>query len=457
MHSWYHRLGVFSAALLIGAVGVPTPPVVAQQASGEASQAPAASENAFDAQKIFNTRIAGEAKEFPALTATHAILIDGNSLATLGEKNGTQGARMASTTKVMTVLLGIEARDQGLVGPTVTVSPNAVAAAAPTDSATLKLQAGQQVAFDDLLAATLISSGNDGAVAIAEHVAGSEAAFVQKMNERAAQLGLTSTHFLNASGFTDDQNHHISPLDLAVLGMTGMNHPDFARWAQAKTLNLETLGAVTNRNELIGTYNGTTGIKTGFTNAAGQCLVASVERDGRILYAVVLGAKDRVADMTKLFDYGFDAFSRKPATEAGEPVATYTWTRGEVEAIARKELAVTVPSGTQVMRQVQWTSNVSLPVTAGTELGIANLVVNGQVVDSSPLVAQSTVEPTQDDGPGAIIGDALLGFARIARSTQQQDIEALGPGATSPGGAASTTNGVSESGQKANTEANSSS
>lgn len=364
---------------------------------------------------------------------------------------------MASTTKVMTVLLGIEARDQGLVGPVVTVSPNAVAAAAPTDSATLKLQAGQQVAFDDLLAATLISSGNDGAVAIAEHVAGSEAAFVQKMNERAQQLGLTSTNFLNASGFTDDQAHHISPLDLAVLGMTAMNHPDFARWAQAKTLNLETVGAVTNRNELLGTYTGTTGIKTGFTNAAGQCLVASVERDGRVLYAVVLGAKDRVADMTKLFDYGFDAFSRKPATEAGEPVATYTWTRGEVEAIARKELVVTVPTGTQVMRQVQWTSNVSLPISAGTELGIANLIVNGQVVDSSPLVAQSPVEPAQEDGPGAIIGDALLGFARIARSTQQEDIEALGPGATGQGGAASPTYGLSESDQKANAEANSSS
>ena len=426
MHQWYHRLGVATTALaLAGLTLTGGIPVVAQSTTPEPQPSATAANNTLDAQRLFSTRIQGEAKEFPQLSASHAIIIDADAMATLGEKNGTQAARMASTTKVMTVLLGLEARDQGQVGPIVTISPNAVAAASAADSATLKLQAGQQVALDDLLAATLISSGNDGAVAIAEHVAGSEAAFVQRMNTRASELGLSASRFLNASGFTDDEGHHTSPLDLAVLGMTAMQHPDFARWAQAKTLQLETVGTVTNRNELLGTYRGVTGIKTGFTNAAGQCLVASATRDGRTIYAVVLGSKDRVADTTKLFDYAFDAYHRTPATQAGEPVGSYTWTRGEVDAIARKELAVTVPEGTPVNRQIQWTANVALPVTAGTELGIANLIVNGQVVDSSPVVAQSPVEPNHDDGPGAIIGDALLGYARIAKGTQQVDVTTI--------------------------------
>ncbi|WP_336250030.1 D-alanyl-D-alanine carboxypeptidase family protein [Stomatohabitans albus] len=431
---WKQRSSLVATAVLVAVLSVPG--AVPGHAQGTTTSEPQASvgapANPFDPGAIFRTRINGEARPFPEISATNAILIDGNAMATLGEKNGQQEARMASTTKVMTILLGIEARDQGLVGPTVTISPNAVAAAASSDSATLKLQAGQQVAFDDLLAATLMASGNDGAVAIAEHVAGSEAAFVQRMNERAAQLGLTQTRYLNASGFTDDPGHHTSPLDLAVLGMVAMSHPDFARWAQAQTLDLETLGSVSNRNELLGSYLGVTGIKTGFTNAAGQCLVASAERDGRVLYAVVLGSKDRVADMTKLFDYGFNDFSRRPATEAGEPVGTFTWTRGDVEAIARKELAVTVPAGTTLMRQIVWNSNISLPVTAGTELGTANLILDGQILDSAPVVAQSPVEPTQGDGPGAIIGDALLGYARVAQSTQSVDVAALTAAAIKP-------------------------
>lgn len=435
MHKVNHRVGALIAACLMA--GAMTPVALPGHAQQSGTPEPPASaqatpEKLIDPQQVFRTRIIGESREFPQLSATNAILIDGNSMATLGEKNGTQEARMASTTKVMTILLGIEARNNGLVGPVATISPNAVAAAASADSATLKLQAGQQVPFDDLLAATLIASGNDGAVAIAEHVAGSEAAFVMKMNERAAQLGLANTKFMNASGFTDDQGHHTSPLDLVVLGMTAMTHPDFARWAQAKSLSFESLGTVTNRNELIGSYAGATGIKTGFTNAAGQCLVASAERDGRTLYAVVLGSKDRVADATKLFDYGFNDFSRRPATEAGESVGTFYWTRGEVEAIARKELAVTVPAGTQVMRNIKWNPNISLPVTAGTELGMASLIVNGQVLDTAPVVAQTPVDPVQDDGPGAIIGDALLGYARVVRSTQSADVAGLTAAAIAP-------------------------
>lgn len=415
-------VGILATLTLLasGVVMIPTP----GHAQSEPSEPGVVTPAGINPQTLFSTRLVGEPVPFPEVGAQGAIVIDGDAMATLGEKNANTPLRMASTTKIMTVLLGLEARDAGKVGSTVTVTTNAVAAAAPEGSATLKLQAGQTLPFDDLMAATLLASGNDGAVAIAEHVAGSEAAFVQMMNARAAQMGLTGTQFLNASGFTDDPNHHSTPLDLAVLGREAMQHPDFARWAQAKQLSFDGLGTLSNRNEMLTSYSGTTGIKTGYTALAGQCLVASATRDGRTIYAVVLGAKDRVADMTKLFDYAFSAHRRDPVTEAGRPLANYVWTRGVVEAIPRKHMAVTVAAGATVQRQIIWNPSVTLPVTAGTELGVAKLVIGDQVLDETPVVALTNVEPAQEDGPGAVIGDALLGLTRAVQSTQ---LTGIGP------------------------------
>ena len=264
-------------------------------------------------QIVADTVVPGPRPTAPTLTATGAVLFDpadGVILAGLDER---VGRPMASTTKIMTVLLALEVLQSGSVAPDVTVSANAAATGQLPGVATLGLREGDVVPLRDLLAADLLQSGNDGAVAIAEHISGSETAFVAQMNQRVATLGLEDTGFVDSSGLSNDPAHRASPLDLALLGQEAMSHPDFAAWAGSATLDVPPFGVLDNRNELLQVYEGTTGIKTGFTNLAGLTLVASAQRDGRTLYAVVLGSEDRVGDTIALFDHGFGEYGRPVA------------------------------------------------------------------------------------------------------------------------------------------------
>jgi serine-type D-Ala-D-Ala carboxypeptidase (penicillin-binding protein 5/6) len=348
------------------------------------------------------------------VTAKGAVLWEPADNFILFGRNPDQPRRMASTTKIMTVLLALEARS---LDEQVTVSPHAVAVGHTPGAADLHLNAGQALPMRSLLAGLILRSGNDAAVAVAEHIAGSEVAFVKKMNARARELGLTSTAFLDASGLTDDPGHHSSPLDLARLAVVAMARPEFASWAGAAKLDVRGLGLLQNRNKLISTYQGAIGVKTGYTHLAGLCLVASATRDGRTLYAVVLDSKDSFADVAALLDYGFTAFRRPAPVSTGVVATTYRWSGAQVGLVADEPLARTVPAGAAVVWRTVLYPRSARPVPSGAVLGHAQLVVDGHVVRTVDLHAQHAMPPPPAAARGALAGasvqDTIRAFARL--------------------------------------------
>lgn len=408
-----------SPGLGAAAQDVEAPPSADVDATAPAVTAPPVSaaeppSYATDSNNPLFEGVPGPPTDGPGITAAGAVVWDpADGVVLFGKDEGTS-RRMASLTKVMTVLLALEALEAGGVPDTLVVSEAAAAEGRITGGATLGLEAGQEVAVRDVLAGLLLRSGNDGAVAIAEHVAGSEPAFVALMNARAIELGLSDTMFVNASGLTDDPAHHATPLDMALLGSVAMQHPDFAAWAGAAQLQVDAFGLLENRNELLQRYEGATGIKTGFTNLAGLCLVASAERDGRTLYAVVLGSDDRVADTAALFDHGFEAFERVEPVAAGDPLGSYRFSAGEVELVPSQPLARTIAAGGAVSTVLRLAPDAALPVAPGTPLGEAVLLVDGVEVERTAAVTVGQLAPDPDaDDAGAAVADALRAFGRL--------------------------------------------
>lgn len=348
----------------------------------------------------------------PALTAAGAVLWDPADDRVLFGVAETTPRPMASTTKIMTVLLALEA---GTIGDTVTVSPTAAA----VGEASLGLQPGQRIPMESLVAGLILRSGNDAAVALAEHVAGSESAFVAAMNVRAVELGLAGTRFLNPHGLTNDADHRAAPLDLARLAHEAMAHEVFARYAGAASATVPGLPPMENRNELLGTYPWATGVKTGFTRLAGDSLVASAERDGRVLYAVVLDSDDRFGEAAALLDHGFTAFRRVVPAAEGAEITRYRWWDADVGVLAGGELGATAPIGAEATWHVRLVPAATRPVSAGDELGRGELRVEGHVEHEVPLVAAADVPTTAVAEPaaavvGGAVQESLRAFVRLA-------------------------------------------
>ena len=350
----------------------------------------------------------------PDVTAEGAVLWDPADGVVLFARAAEQARPMASTTKVMTALLALEA---GGIDEELVVSAHAVEVGRTPGAARLGLYEGQRIAVRHVLAGLILRSGNDGAVAVAEHLAGTEQAFVEKMNARAQELGLSTTVFVDSSGLTADPAHRASPLDLARLAAVAMASAEFAQWAGADRMDVPQLGTLENRNELIGTYSGATGVKTGYTNAAGLCLIAAATRNGRTLYAVVLNSDNSFADAATLLDYGFSAYERPTPITEGEQAATYRWAGGEVGLVAAEPLAKTVPTGTAVTWRAVLDPVAPLPVEAGEQLGRAELLVGGVIADVVPLRAAGAVPIPARSSPAAEVGaaveDTVRAFARL--------------------------------------------
>lgn len=251
--------------------------------------------------RLYPKQIAAQqaAQRLPALSAPAALLADSDTQHVLLALNPTQPRPMASTTKLMTALLAVE--NAGL-DEVVVVSPEALS----VGEASMGLQAGEQLTVDDLLWGLLLNSGNDAAMALAGHVSGNEAAFVALMNQEAAALGLTNTRYANPHGL-DAPEHYSSAHDLWRLGERVLAQPRLREMVATPTYTAAGHG-LWNRNELLGLYPGADGAKTGTSDLAGQCLVASVTRDGHRVMAVVLGSQDRYTDVIALFDHYFSAY-----------------------------------------------------------------------------------------------------------------------------------------------------
>jgi serine-type D-Ala-D-Ala carboxypeptidase (penicillin-binding protein 5/6) len=244
-------------------------------------------------------------RSVPTVTAASALMIDLESGKTLFEKASTEARPPASTAKLMTALVVL---DQVPLDEAVLVTAHA----AGTGGSTMNLAAGEQLSVEELLYGLLIPSGNDAAVALAEHVAGSEDDFVAMMNARAQSMGLTSTRFVNVHGL-DAPGQTTSAADMALIASAALKNPLIDKIVATRSITVAG-HPLQNTNELLGTYDGAEGVKTGTTDEAGQCLVASVTRGGRRTLLVELGSQDRFADARKLLDYARDAYAwRDPA------------------------------------------------------------------------------------------------------------------------------------------------
>ena len=327
-----------------------------------------------------------------------AILVDVGTGAVLYEKNADEQRAIASITKVMTLLLTFQALEAGRVQLTdiVPVSEHAYG----MGGSQIWLEPGEQLTLEEMLKAICISSANDAAVAVAEYVGGSEDAFVQQMNDEAARLGMTGTHFENACGL-DETGHLSTARDVAVMSREMLlHHTEIADYCTIWTDTLR--GGETqlvNTNKLLRSYQGITGLKTGTTGGARVCVSASAERDGLGLVAVILGApssKDRFDAARTLLDYGFANYQSLTAELPADAPKTLPVARGAEETV---ELNYTAPGSflaakgddAQLEVRLALPESVEAPVAAGQQLGTVTVLRGGQTLAEYPVTAANDV------------------------------------------------------------------
>ena len=250
--------------------------------------------------------------EGPYVSARAAILFENTTGTVLYAKNAHERRAPASTTKILTAIMALELSNLDEI---VTVSRRA----ASTPGSTARLYTGQKIRMDDLLHGLLLRSGNDAAVAVAEHLAGTESTFVSWMNQRATALGATNTRFQNPHGL-DKPGHYSTAYDLALLSRIALVYPTFAEIVRKQTYDYQ--GQTwNNTNQLLWRFEGLEGIKTGTTSRAGYCLVAAASKDGMQLISVVLGSNNRWDDSSRLLSWGFEEFHRVTLADSGDVLA----------------------------------------------------------------------------------------------------------------------------------------
>ena len=332
------------------------------------------------------------------VTSRAALLMEKTTGQVLFAQNEHEALEPASVTKVMTLLLTMEAIDSGTIAydDVVTVS----AYDAGMGGSQVFLAEGEQITVEELLKAVCVASGNDAAAALAEQVAGTAELFVEKMNRRAAELGMNDTHFVNCTGLTAE-GHVTSAYDIALMSRELiLHHPDIRRFT---TIWMDTIRGGTfqlaNTNKLIRFYDGATGLKTGYTASAGYCISATAERDGMELIAVIMKAPDkdtRSSDAKALLSYGFAAYTLAPAApeEPLPPVPVAMGTQDAVQPVLETPEATVLlekAAASGLTREVRLEPSVAAPVTAGQVLGELTLKSGGDTVLTVPLTAGEDV------------------------------------------------------------------
>lgn len=331
------------------------------------------------------------ALEMPKVSAEGAALFESGSMRFVAGVNEHAALPMASTTKVMTALLAIECGDLDAL---VKVPDCAVG----VEGSSIYLNRGEQLTLRDLLHGLMLTSGNEAAVTIAVYLDGSVEAFAAHMNARAAEIGCLDTCFVNPNGLPNDA-HHTTAYDLCRIAATAMQNETFRALVSTtyyKTTSGDYVRTFKNKNRILWQYEGGNGVKTGYTKAAGHCLVFSAERDGMTLVGVVLHAPGRWDDSMALLDYGFDRLRVKTLVSANTPLIDIPVTNAE-----KKELAayakgdILYPMATDGSDTISWEfeadDSIDAPVVAGQEVGHIRLFVNGEAVVTMPLVVREDV------------------------------------------------------------------
>lgn len=349
---------------------------------------------------------ASSSVEEPKINARAAIIYDRKTKQIIWGKNENEKRAMASTTKIMTALVVLENSN---LSDVVTISKKA----AGTGGSRLKISTGDKITINDLLYGLMLRSGNDAAVALAEYVGGSIEGFADLMNKKAKELGLNNTNFVTPHGL-DNEEHYTTAYELAVITDYALNNETFAKIVNTKSTAISINGNsknIYNTNELLGYMSGVDGVKTGFTNGAGRCLVTSCTRDNNQIITVVLGCdtkKQRTSDSSKLIEYAFKNYTRINLEEKIQNEfenwkqinskriyinkANKQEINLELGEIHKKIIPIKIGEERNIKIEINAIYNYEAPVEEGKKIG--NIIVknNEEIMDSIDIICSKTVE-----------------------------------------------------------------
>ncbi|MBE7037022.1 MAG: D-alanyl-D-alanine carboxypeptidase [Ruminococcaceae bacterium] len=336
------------------------------------------------------------------ISARYACVMDMQTGRVLYEKNAYDCHSMASTTKIMTALLALENTKENEV---VTVSKNA----AGTEGSSIYLSAGEKLKMETLLYGLMLNSGNDAAIAIAEHVGGNVDTFAQMMTDRAHAIGAKNTQFKNPNGL-DEEGHYTTAYDLALITRTALLNPRFAEIVATKHKSYPASeGSIarsfSNHNKLLSFYNGCIGVKTGFTKKTGRCLVSAAKRDHATVICVTLNAPNDWNDHKKLLDYGFSVNQSRPLVLKDMVLKTLPVKNGDTKALdllAAEDFYLSY-NGKEGLSKIELDyklpATVPAPVTAGSQIGTLTIRYNGETLCQMDLLAGSDIEYQEPPKP----------------------------------------------------------
>jgi len=338
---------------------------------------------------IFSYNVSAARAEEISVSAKSAVVMEASTGRVLYQKNAFEKMPMASTTKIMTALVAIENSN---LDDRVTVSPNA----SGIEGSSIWLSPGETMTLSDLLFGLMLASGNDAAVAIAEHVGGDVETFVGMMNDKAREIGAYNTHFANPHGLPAD-NHYTTAYDLALISVYAMQNKMFREVVKTQYKTLPWEGhewdrVVKNKNKILWNYEGGNGIKTGFTKEAGRCLSAAAEREGMQLVSVVLCAPDMFNDCMALMDYGFENYDNSLVVKAGEKIGEVAVRDGMEKSFpvyTEKDVyfPLTQEEAANLKKRVYIEETLTAPVKKGQQVGRIELWLGEDRIQSVALTA----------------------------------------------------------------------
>ncbi len=334
--------------------------------------------------------------------ARSAILIERDTGTVLYEKNSNEQLPPASMTKIMTMLLIMEALDKGKIDINEKIRTSEYAAS--MGGSQIFLEPGEEMTTQEMLKGIAIGSGNDASVAMAERIAGSEPAFVEMMNKKAKELGLKDTKFQNTTGLPI-KDHYSTAHDMAMMAKELLKYQDITKFTGTYEAylreNTDNKFWLVNTNKLVRFYPGVDGLKTGFTNDAKYCLTATAQKDGMRVIAVVFGAptsKERNAQVTKLLDYAFAQYKTHPIYKRNIAIGEAKVSKGnkkKLTVVTSESVSLLTKKGesiNDVKKQIIIEKKIKAPINKGDKVGTLQLVSKGKVVVQSPLVAGETVK-----------------------------------------------------------------
>lgn len=339
---------------------------------------------------IFLCPVIGNAME---VSGQYACLIEAATGRVVYEKNADQKYSMASTTKIMTALVAIEEQK---LNDIVTVSKNA----SIQEGSCAYIAEGDKILMSDLLYGLMLNSGNDAAMAVAEHISGKPEAFAELMTKKAHELGAVNTQFKNPSGL-DADGHYTTAKDLALIAREALKNPVFTQIVQTRTkqVPVQNTGRTlyfANHNKMLNLYQGAIGVKTGYTKATGRCLVSAAQRNGVTLIAVTLNAPDDWNDHIRMLDYGFEQFEPRALLTQGQVLKTVSLDGNRYEFAAKENFSVPMKKNDAVNAEIvlHMIENIKAPVNAGEKVGYAEILCGGASIGKVDIISVNDILQT---------------------------------------------------------------